>query len=208
MVSNLSPAPSLCCSISRLGEVLFALPDHRKGGNNQRYTIGDAALSALSVFFMQSPSFLDFQRRMDKERGANNARTLFGVHQIPSDQQIRNPLDHIAPAPLYPLFIEVVGVLHDQGALASHRGPHGGLLIALEGTQYHRSTKISCPCCSTRTRKNGQMRYFHSAVTPVIVAPRQPQVFACPPAFVMPQDGQEQKTVLDFLFIVYQNSPF
>jgi len=31
--------------------------------------MSDAALSAFSVFFMQSPSFLDYQKRMEKERG-------------------------------------------------------------------------------------------------------------------------------------------
>ena len=179
--------------LSRIREVLFDLPDHRKGGNNQRYAIGDAALSAFSVFFMQSPSFLDFQRRMEKERGANNAHTLFGVHQIPSDQQIRNLLDPIAPEPVFPLFIEAVGALYDQGALDSHRGPHGGVLIALDGTQYHSSTKIHCPCCSSRTLKNGETHFFHSAVTPVIVAPGQSRVFALPPAFVQPQDGHEKQ---------------
>jgi hypothetical protein len=179
--------------VSSVRAALFGLPDHRKGGNNQRYAIGDAALSAFSVFFMQSRSFLDFQRRMNKERGANNVRTLFGVHQIPSDQQIRNLLDPISPAPVFSLFIEAVGELHDQGALASHRGPHGGVLIALDGTQYHSSTKIHCRCCSTRTLKNGETLYFHTAVTPVIVAPGQPRVFALPPAFVTPQDGQEKQ---------------
>ncbi len=31
-------------------------------GKNTNYTMTDAGLSAFSVFFMQSPSFLDFQR--------------------------------------------------------------------------------------------------------------------------------------------------
>ena len=73
------------------------LPDGRKGGNNQRCTLEDAALSAFSVFFTQSPSFLDYQKRMQKERGRNNAASLFGVHRIPSDQQIRNLLDPASP---------------------------------------------------------------------------------------------------------------
>jgi hypothetical protein len=33
--------------------------------NNQRYTMGDAGMSAFSVLFMQSPSFLDFQVPFD-----------------------------------------------------------------------------------------------------------------------------------------------
>ena len=123
-----TPTPPVFATelVASIREALFGLPDHRKGGNNQRYVIGDAALSAFSVFFMQSPSFLDFQRRMQKERGANNANTLFGIHQIPSDQQIRNLLDPIAPEQVFPVFIERVEALQAQGALASHRGPHGG----------------------------------------------------------------------------------
>jgi len=36
----------------------------RRTGKNTNHTMTDAGLSAFSVFFMQSPSFLDFQRTM------------------------------------------------------------------------------------------------------------------------------------------------
>jgi len=49
----------------------------RRTGKNSSYTMTDAALSAFSVFFMQSPSFLDFQRTMQETQGKNNAQTLF-----------------------------------------------------------------------------------------------------------------------------------
>ena len=81
-----------------------ALPDYRKQGNNQKYAVEDAALSAFSVFFTQSPSFLDYQLRMQKLHNRNNAQSIFGVHQIPSTSQIGNLLDPIAPETLYPLF--------------------------------------------------------------------------------------------------------
>ena len=35
-------------------------------GKNTRYTLVDAGLSAFSVFFMQSPSFLEYQRSLDQ----------------------------------------------------------------------------------------------------------------------------------------------
>ena len=57
----------------------------------------DVASSAFSVFFMQSPSFLAYQRDMQRRKGQNNARSLFGVERIPSDPQIRNLLDPVAP---------------------------------------------------------------------------------------------------------------
>ncbi len=66
--------------VAAIRDTFRRLPDVRKGGNNQRYTLDAAALSAFSVFFTQSPSFLDYQVRMHKERGHNNATALFGVH--------------------------------------------------------------------------------------------------------------------------------
>lgn len=58
------------------------LPDHRTGINT-KYSIEDAALSAFGVFFMQSPSFLEYQKRIVETQGRSNAQTLFGVHNIP-----------------------------------------------------------------------------------------------------------------------------
>ena len=51
----------------------------QRTGKNTSYTMTDAGLSAFSVFFMQSPSFLDFQRTIQEMQGKNNAQTLFGV---------------------------------------------------------------------------------------------------------------------------------
>jgi len=40
-------------------------------GKNTRYTLVDAGLSACSVFFMQSPSLLEYQRRLEQAHGKN-----------------------------------------------------------------------------------------------------------------------------------------
>ncbi|BCU06276.1 hypothetical protein Atep_09530 [Allochromatium tepidum] len=84
------PTPELSPAtlVARVREVSYALPDARKGGNHQ------------------------FQRRMQYERGANNAATLFGVDQIPSDQQIRNLLDPIPPESVFELFVEPAFLTH------------------------------------------------------------------------------------------------
>ena len=55
------------------------------------------------VFFTQSLSFLNYQVRMQKERGRNNATSLFRVHELPCDQQTRNlPLVDAAHATAVP----------------------------------------------------------------------------------------------------------
>lgn len=109
---------TLTTLVATIREAVCALPDARKGGHNQRYTIGDAGLGAFSVFFMHSPSFLDFQVRMQKARGRNNASSLFGIEQIPSMQQIRNLLDPVSPAHVAPVFLDLIEPIVADGGLA------------------------------------------------------------------------------------------
>ena len=190
-----SPQPSFTVShlVARVREVFATLPDVRKGGNNQKYSLQDAALSAFSVFFTQSPSFLDYQTRMQKQRGRNNAESLFGIHQIPSDNQIRNLLDPVAPETLSPLLAEIGEGLYRHGRLEPFRVLDGQLLIALDGTDTFSSHKICCPQCLRQAQKNGETLYRHIAVTPTLVAPGQASVVPLPPEFVQPQDGAEKQ---------------
>jgi len=43
--------------VDQIRSTFIALPDCRKQGNNQKYAVQDAALSAFAVIFTQSPSF-------------------------------------------------------------------------------------------------------------------------------------------------------
>ena len=54
--------------------ILEDFPDKRKG-KNKRYQMSDAALSAFSVFFTQTPSFLAYQRLMAQNKGVGNGWT-------------------------------------------------------------------------------------------------------------------------------------
>ena len=79
---------------------------------------------------------------MQQERGRNNATAWFGVHQIPSDQQIRNLLDPVRPEHLAPLLIDTVDGPYRLRALETHRALAGGFLLAFDGTQYFASYAI------------------------------------------------------------------
>jgi hypothetical protein len=169
------------------------LPDHRKEGPNTRYAIQDAALGAFGIFFTQSPSFLEYQRRLQHTQGQNNAHTLLGVEQIPCDNQVRTLLDPLAPSYLDPVFVEVFEGLEQRRMLTHFRVLGAQLLVALDGTNYFSSKAIHCPNCLTRQLSNGQTLYYHAAITPVIVCPGQSQVIALPPESIMPQDGHAKQ---------------
>ncbi len=89
--------------VQEFHRVLDGLPDFRTG-DNTTCSIKDAALGAFSVFFTQSPSFLAHQRTMEQNKGRSNAESLFGIERVPSDNQIRNLLDPVAPNYLFPVF--------------------------------------------------------------------------------------------------------
>jgi len=169
------------------------LPEHRKPGPNTRYTIKDAALGAFGVFYTQSPSFLEYQRHLQQAKGQNSACTLFGVEQIPCNNQVRTLLDPLMPSHLNGVYLEVFEGLEQHGMLSNFRVLDHQLLVALDGTQYHASRAIHCQNCLRRQTANGRTLYYHSAITPGIVCPGRSEVIALPPEFIMPQDGHDKQ---------------
>ena len=119
-------------------------------------------------------------------------RRCFGMIQIPSVPQIRNILDALPANGLFGVFDCVYQTLHRSGHLKPFEWL-GGLLIALDGTEYFNSQKLHCESCSSRTHKNGSVTYLHGAILPVIVAPEQSQVISLAPELITPQDGHEKQ---------------
>jgi len=162
--------------IGRLRQCFERFPDKR-WGMNSTYSIADIAMAAFSVFFMQSPSFLSYQRHLQAGHGRSNCAGLFGISQIPSDNHIRDMLDAADPALLHPMFPEVLGEPEQSGGLSAFRRLGNHVLIAPDGSEYSRSNKISCAHCSTRLRgkgkdkDTGKTEYFHAMLGATLVAP-------------------------------------
>jgi len=68
-------------------------------------------LSAFGVFYFQSGSWLNFQRNMQNQAGRDNAKSLFEVNKIPSDNHIRDVLDDIGVDKLQPIFDKIYKLL-------------------------------------------------------------------------------------------------
>ena len=186
------PALSQKSLVSMIRDKFANLTDVRTG-DNTRYELSDAALSAFAVFFMQNPSFLAQQINLQKNKGKNNLQTLFGAYSNPCDNQIRNLMDVVSPIELYDIFSHIFNELHATGYFKPFTVLNNSLLIALDGVDYFSSEKIHCECCSTQEFANGKIRYSHKAITPVIVSPKQNQVIPLAPEFVTPQDGHTKQ---------------
>jgi len=190
--------------IGRLRQCFETFPDKRRG-MNITYSITDIAMAAFSVFFIQSPSFLAYQRHLQEGHGRSNCESLFGMSKIPSDNHIRDMLDPADPALLYPMFPEVLAELEQSGGLSAFRRLGNHMLIALDGSEYFCSNKISCAHCSTRLRgkskgkgkdegkDTGKTEYFHAMLCATMVAPGHNQVVPLEPEFISPQDGAEKQ---------------
>ncbi|MFY9938093.1 MAG: ISNCY family transposase [Silvibacterium sp.] len=177
--------------IAELGKVCAGLRDPRTGPSRDgQYSMADIGLSAFSLFFMGSPSFLAHQRALARGQGRSNCQTLFGMAAIPSDNYIRLMLDGASPAAFDHLFMRAIAA---AGPLARFHCLGGRVLIALDGTEYFCSRKISCPQCSTRRRSDGGVEHFHAFLGATLVAPGHHQVLPLPPEFIAPQDGAEKQ---------------
>lgn len=184
--------PSYARCLGLVREAAAGFPDTRKGSNTS-HTIPDAVMSAFAVFFLQSPSWLSCQRAMQDEKGRSNALTLFGIGNVPTDNHVRRLLDPAAPERLHGAYRGLLGVLEGCGALERYRVLGGLTPVALDGTDFHSSEKISCPDCLVTRHRDGRTVFSHKAVTPVIVAPGVRQAVPLRPEFVAPQDGAEKQ---------------
>jgi hypothetical protein len=181
--------PSL---LAGLRAVCATFPDHRKGrGGN--IAVADFGLSAFALFFMQSASFLAFQRALEKGRQRSNCETLFGIGKIPSDNYIRDMLDAADPALLQPCFARMEQLLATAPLRQAFARLDDRVLVAWDGTEYFCSQKLGCPHCLRRNRANGKVESYHTLLAATAVAPGHAKVVPLFPEFIAPQDGAEKQ---------------
>ena len=174
-----------------LRDACAAFPDKRKGEGV--YSMADIGVSAFSLFFMQSESFLAYQRSLEDGRKTSNCHTLFGMAKIPTDNHIRAMLDPVHPSHLQDCFDAALQALRDNDGLKAFQRLGGRTLIALDGTEYFCSQKLGCAHCQTRKRANGKTEFYHSMLAATLVAPGHNMVLPLMPEFIVRPDGAEKQ---------------
>ena len=170
------------------------LPDHRKQSNATKYSIKDAALSAFIAFYLQFPSFRSYQKDAQRPNGLSqkNFQSIFGEHQTPSENQMRNLLDPIKPENVGNIFWTVYDYASKEKILEPFKSVNGTMLIGMDGTQYHSSTSIHCQHCNTK-QYGDTTHYSHNVIAPVLLSPEHEFVLPLEPEFIWPQDGSEKQ---------------
>ena len=157
------------------------------------HAMHDVCMSAFAMMFFQDPSLLQFQRRMEDEAHNNNLKTLFHVASIPKDTQMGDVLDEVDPEELMPLFDDFFRPLQRGKHLERYQVLDGRYIVAIDGSQYFTSEKISCPGCLIREDRSGKVRYSHQIVQAAIVNPTMRQVIPLAPEEVRNTDGKEKQ---------------
>ncbi|MCK5855613.1 MAG: ISNCY family transposase [Sulfurovaceae bacterium] len=168
-------------------------PDIRESNNNTKYTLEEIILSAFALFFFQSSSWLEFQTKMQKQRALNNARSLFGIKNIPTSNHISAIIDELDPKLLSSIFDDICYLLVQENIIKSFEFMgKKTLLVAVDGMQYYSSKKIHCSHCLTKTHGE-KTTYSHSAMVASIVSPDYNQVLPLMPEFIRNEDGKEKQ---------------
>jgi hypothetical protein len=113
------------------------------------------ATGAFSVFLPKAHRF-SLTKPLWPTKSKNNAQTLLGIQDIPTDNHSRDLLDAVPPQRVFPMFERIIAALDELGHLQAFHAVNDQLLIALDGTQYHSSNTIHCvtaPSNTTRTAK-------------------------------------------------------
>ena len=129
--------------------------------------------------------------------GKSNAKSLFDIKNIPSDNHIRNTLDGIDIQELQSIFDDLYTLLLKKKTLDEYQVFDKTIPILLDGTYYHHSKKIHCTHCQTKQKEDTKgkkyIEYYHSAITPIVAHPKSSQILPLLPEMISNKDGDEKQ---------------
>jgi hypothetical protein len=163
-----------------------SLPDPRAGA--VEIPLGDAIMSAFAMFALKDPSLLAFDNR--RRNPNDNFRSIYRIHRIPCDSQMRALLDPLDPEVLRPSFREVFRRLQRGKALERFVYRDGHYLLSLDGTGYFSSATIHCPSCLVQHHRGGGVTYSHQLLGATLVHPDLKEVIPLAPEPIVQQDGE------------------
>ena len=179
----------------RLAQAFKEIPDSR---DPQRLTwVKPAALmGAFAMFFFQHPNLLEYQRRMKKKTGRSNLERVFEVEDIPSDTQMREILDGAPIEPLrrvLPQTFERMRRVGWTGRFVTEVNGEKYYTVALDGSEYFHSTKLSCPGCLHHQSAKGETQYSHVVVAATVVRAGSHDILPLDVEEVRNEDGQKKQ---------------
>lgn len=187
---------TLEATVETLSKRFAHIPDRRRA-DRVSYSQHDTLMSGFAMMFFQHPSLLEFQRKMKQRRGRCNLETIFGVHEVPSDTQMREVLDGVPVELLRPVLHELFEKIRRAGwgnefkstvPSGFHQGDY--YTAMLDGCDYFHSTTVQCPGCLQRRDTTGEVHFRHSVVSATLVKAGSHRVLPLDVEEVRNSDGQ------------------
>jgi len=169
-----------------LGRRFETVPDARRQASC-KYSMVDTLMSAFAMFATKEPSMLAYQ---DHQRELHIEKP-FGISAVPSDTQMREILDGIDIEPLHEAFADLFWEVQRSGELKQWLFDGKYYLLAIDGSGYFCSDKISCPQCLVR-KKGGKEQFYHQVVAAVLVHPETKQVLPLAVEPIVRGDGEQK----------------
>jgi len=157
------------------------------------YGLHDFFMTGFAMMFLQDPSLLAFQRRLQKACSLNNLKTMFNIESTPKDSQFRDILDQAPVDNLNDLFSDFLFKLQRANYLRQYQVLNGYYLMPIDGSEYFSSNKICCPGCLRKEKPKGKVRYHHQILQAAIVHPDMKQVLPLAPEPITNKDGTKKQ---------------
>lgn len=178
-----------------LTKTFNAIPDKRDP-RRTTWELPAVLLSAFAMLFFQQPSLLEYQRRMQKQRGRSNLERVFQVDRIPSDTQMREILDGVPTEPLRRVLPETFERMRQVGWTGRFVTAVEGkkyYTIAVDGSEYFHSTQIACPGCLRQKSAKGETHYSHLVVAATVTRAGSHEILPMEAEEVRNEDGQQRQ---------------
>jgi hypothetical protein len=185
--------------VALVSQSFTPIPDPR-APDRVDYSLHDTLMSGFAMMFFQYPNLLEFQRKMKQRRHQCNLETIFGVHEVPSDTQMRDILDGVPVELLRPLLPALFEKIRRAGwakefttTVASGADQGTYYTLMLDGSDYFHSTHLRCPSCLQRHDSAGQVHFRHTVVSGTLVKAGSHRVLPLDVEEVRNEDGQDKQ---------------
>jgi hypothetical protein len=87
--------PSFTSLRKFFSKTLLEIKENRQASKIE-HTLHDSVMAGYACMFLQCPSLMEYQRRLEKYTNRNNLKTQLNVYTTPSDPVIRNVIDSVS----------------------------------------------------------------------------------------------------------------
>jgi hypothetical protein len=157
------------------------------------FPLPDVLMSGLAMMFVQDPSMLEFQKRLDERRRSNNLRTIFGVNEVPEESQFRRILDPIDSLAVQSAFLPCLRKLQKTRLWSDYRVLDGRYAVLFDGFEFFRRNKKGCDHCLDFHHKDGRIDYAHKVLAATLAHPTAKKPIPLLLEEIRREDGKEKQ---------------